>query len=385
MSSKSIKEVTTYTRRNEDGERRVTGKRWEARCRDPEGREFKRRFRLKRDAQKFVDEITAGIVTGQYIAPGAGRISFREFAEEWRSIQVHRPSSAAHYETMLRRHAYPHLGDVQLDNLTPSRIQAWVKAISQTLQPSTVKVIHGIVASCLKSAVRDRRIASNPCEGTKLPEVPLRLVVPLTDEQVATLHAEIAPEFKALIHLCAATGLRQGEAFGLTVDRVDFLRGVVKVDRQAVTLAKQPIHFGPPKRPASYRDIPVPRDVVEALSRHIAEFGVGNDGLIFTAKDGGFVRRSTFSRQVWKQAREAAGLESGTGLHSLRHYYASRLIRFGESVKTVQKRLGHASAQETLDTYGHLWPDADERTREAVAGLFVDGLAANEWQTGRAE
>lgn len=52
--------------------------------------------------------------------------------------------------------------------------------------------------------------------------------------------------------------------------------------------------------------------------------------------------------------------------HDLRHYYASLLIRHGESVKTVQARLGHASATETLDTYSHLWPDSDDRTREAV-------------------
>lgn len=52
--------------------------------------------------------------------------------------------------------------------------------------------------------------------------------------------------------------------------------------------------------------------------------------------------------------------------HSLRHYYTSLLIRHGESVKTVQARLGHASAAETLDTYSHLWPDSDDRTREAL-------------------
>jgi len=48
------------------------------------------------------------------------------------------------------------------------------------------------------------------------------------------------------------------------------------------------------------------------------------------------------------------------------HYYASLLIRSGESLKTIQNRLGHASAVETLDVYGQLWPDSDERTREAV-------------------
>lgn len=48
------------------------------------------------------------------------------------------------------------------------------------------------------------------------------------------------------------------------------------------------------------------------------------------------------------------------------HFYASLLIRHGESVKVVQSRLGHATASETLDTYGHLWPDSDDRTRQAV-------------------
>ncbi len=39
-------------------------------------------------------------------------------------------------------------------------------------------------------------------------------------------------------------------------------------------------------------------------------------------------------------------------------------------VKTVQARLGHASASETLDTYSHLWPDSDERTREAIDSVL---------------
>ena len=61
---------------------------------------------------------------------------------------------------------------------------------------------------------------------------------------------------------------------------------------------------------------------------------------------------------------------TGTGMHALRRYYASLLIRYGESVKTVQARLGHASAAETLDTYSHLWPDSDDRTREAIDSVL---------------
>lgn len=56
----------------------------------------------------------------------------------------------------------------------------------------------------------------------------------------------------------------------------------------------------------------------------------------------------------------------GFDVHELRHYYASLLIRYGESIKTVQARLGHKSAEETLNTYSHLWPDSDDRSRDAV-------------------
>ena len=89
------------------------------------------------------------------------------------------------------------------------------------------------------------------------------------------------------------------------------------------------------------------------------------------------MNRQAFGR-IWCPAARQAGLPDGTGLHLLRHYYASLLIRYGESVKTVQARLGHATAAETLDTYSHLWPDSDDRTREAVdsqLGADSRGLA----------
>ncbi|MGH3684719.1 MAG: hypothetical protein ACRDRE_19725 [Pseudonocardiaceae bacterium] len=79
------------------------------------------------DAQRWIDEATTSLVTGQYVDPRAGRVIFRDYAEQWRAAQVHRPSSAAHVETMLRRHAYPAFGDRPIGTIRPSEIQAWVK------------------------------------------------------------------------------------------------------------------------------------------------------------------------------------------------------------------------------------------------------------------
>lgn len=378
--------IIKRTKKNRAGE--VTGEVWRARYRDDAGREHTRHFERKKDAVKWLDEATASLVTGTHVAPADGRITFREYAETYRAIQVHRPSTADRVENALEKHTYPVFGDQQMASITPTMIQAWVKHLSERLAPSTVAVTHGIVSAVFKAAVHDRKIHRNPCEGSKLPKAAPSKVVPPETFEIVALHTKIADEYKALVHLIAASGLRSGEVFGLTSDRVDFLRGVITVDRQAIYRPRQPISFGPPKRDASYRDVPVPRALIEELAAHISTYGLGDHGLVFTHSDGGFVRRSSFSSQVWLPAVAAAGLREGTRLHDIRHYYASLLIRNGESVKTVQKRLGHASAAETLDTYAHLWPDSDERTRE-IAGLALvvpeesgEALADDEGTTG---
>lgn len=62
-------------------------------------------------------------------------------------------------------------------------------------------------------------------------------------------------------------------------------------------------------------------------------------------------------------------------MHCLRHFYAPLLIRAGCSVKLVQARPGHATAAETLDTYAHLWPDAEDRTRAAVEAVLDSNMS----------
>ncbi len=93
--------------------------RWRARYRDDSGREHAKHFDRKIDGQRWLDEVTAAVVTGQYVDPRAARITFQEYAESWRHAQVHRPSSAAHVETMLRRHAYPSFGTRQMGTIRP--------------------------------------------------------------------------------------------------------------------------------------------------------------------------------------------------------------------------------------------------------------------------
>ena len=358
-------------------ERYGKSKQWRARYYDVSGKQVVRSFARKVDAQRWLDEVTASVVTGQYVAPNAGKVLFKQYAEQWRKVQMHRPTTQAHTETMLRRHVYPFLGDRPLGGILPSEVQGWVKRLSAAdaeraaLSPSTVAVVHGIVSGIFRAAVRDRRIIGNPCEGTRLPKVAVKRVQPPTTEQVRQLEASIAPRWRALITLSAGTGMRHGECLGLTVDRIDFLRRHLDVDRQLVTVPGREPFLAEPKTPASVRRIPLPQVVVDALAEHLRDFP--SSEYVFVDAEGRPMRRTAFSARVWRPAIKAAGLPTSFTFHHLRHYYASLLIRHGESVKTVQARLGHASAAETLDTYSHLWPDAEDRTRAAIDAVLGGG------------
>ncbi len=366
--------------------KRAASGKWRARFRDPSGREHCRHFDRKTDAQRWVDEQTAAVVTGQYVDPRAGTETLRDYAERWRAAQVHRPSTVEKTESILRRHVYPVLGDKPLASIYPTDIQQWVRGLD--LSPRTVAVVHGVLAGIFRAAVRDRRITASPCDGVKLPRVQRDEVEPLDLDAVAAIRDALPPRLRALVTLGAATGVRLGEATGLTVDRTGLqppsARPELRVDRTLNVLQREAPHLGPPKTAASRRSIPLPQVAVDALAAHLAEYPpepqpiLCRDGsrewtetvaLVFTTPTGAPIRRSWFSER-WRAAVREAGAPEGTRFHQLRHTYASMLIRFGESVKTVQARLGHATAAETLDTYSHLWPDSADRTRAAVDSVL---------------
>jgi integrase len=106
----------------------------------------------------------------------------------------------------------------------------------------------------------------------------------------------------------------------------------------------------------------------------LEQFKPGEWGLLFTTPAGGPVSRNRFGR-IWSAAATKAGARPGATFYACRHDYASLLIRHGESVKSVQARLDHASASETLDTYSHLWPDSEDRTRRAIDDVLGNNSA----------
>lgn len=240
-----------------------------------------------------------------------------------------------------------------------------------TLGPVGTETVYAYTANIFKWAVRDRLIPSTPCVGIELPEKPDAPLELLTTGEVRSVRDSIDPRHRVFVAIAVGSGLRPSEVTGLRLDRVDLTRRTITVDAQLATIVGERPHLAPPKTKASNRVVPVPQSVVDAIGEHVDTYGIGPLGLVMSTRQGQPVRRGRLG-QSWIAARRKGKLPDWATPHDLRHFYASALIAQGLDVKTVQKRLGHKSALTTLDIYGHLWPDSEDRTRDAIEAALSE-------------
>jgi integrase len=343
------------------------GKRWQVRYRDANRVQHKENFDRKPDAEARAKVVGADLLKGLHFDPKAGRVSLRSYAEErWLPAQVHlRPASVDLYRSHLRTHILPLLGDRQIGTLRRSDMKTFVAALAGKLAPSTVTTVYAVLRTLMASAADDGLIPGNPCARVPLPRVEPRVLQPLTAEQVRALAAAITPRYEVTVWLGAGAGLREGEVFGLLAERVQFLQRRILVEEQG-----QDGRLVPLKTRASRGAVPVDDFVLGKVAEHLRRWPVGPTGLVVTNRLGAMVRRGSFG-ECWRQAVRAAGLPAGTRFHDLRHFYASTLIAAGLHPKVIQSRLRHATLAETMDTYGHLFPDHEEHGRGALDAVFA--------------
>ena len=176
------------------------------------------------------------------------------------------------------------------------------------------------------------------------------------------------------------TGLRSSELRGLRWSDVDLKQGRLEVRQRADRYGK----IGSPKSEAGHRTVPLPPQVVQALREWKLQCPKGT-GLVFPAVSGDAVALHNNTVRAFTVAVRAAviinnnGGPKYTGLHALRHFFASWCINpkkrggLGLAPKEVQTLLGHSSLAMTTDTYGHLFPandDVHERLAESAGALL---------------
>jgi integrase len=350
------------------------GKRYRARWVDEDGKERAASFASEKAAKTHLRQVARG----EY-ANTAGKLTFKQFFDLWSPTQVWAPSTVK--QVNLAIDSVP-FGDVQLDRLRPSHIQAWVKTMAdKPLAPNTIRARVNHVGAVIRAAVADRAIPFDVTATVTLPrarKAEAAMTIPTTAQVGGVLHH--APErFTAFVAVCAFGGLRLGEAAGLRVSDIDFMRRQVHIRRQAQLVNGGGVDIRPPKY-GSERTVYIPEDLVQILSEHVRLNVPGDDPdrWMFPGDRTDPLHQNS-AGYLWRITREKAGVRFR--LHDLRHYYASGLIAAGCDVVTVQRAMGHGAASFTLNTYSHLWPRAEDRTRNAAAQMLTEALTADQVRT----
>lgn len=340
--------------------------RWRARYRGDAGKEHARHFARRVDAQAWLDECTADMLTGRYVDPATAKTTVDQWCTTWLAgYATRRPSTVAAARFHVAR-IVAEFGPLRLSAVRPSAVRSWTARLREEgLAESYVNVLHQRLAQIMGDAVHDGLIPRSPCSRRTSPGAGEQRPYVATTAQIWALHGAMPERYRAAVLLGAFAGLRTGEACGLRVADVDFLRGVV---HPRVQYPAEPL-----KTPISRTPVPIPRSLAAELSAHVARWPADR---LLTSPAGDRLAPTTLRGAVGRARDKVAGLPEGFRFHDLRHYFASLLIASGANVKVVQTRLRHASATTTLNTYAHLWPDSDESTREAVAAVLAARSAA---------
>ena len=362
---------------------------WELRIdigRDPTS--GKRRFRYqtvrgsKRQASEALTEVAHRRDTGTDVAPT--RISVGEYLDRWledyASVNV-APATLGRYSQIVSR-LKPALGAIRLQALRPAAIQsAYRLLLGEGLAARTVLHHHRVLREALRHAVRWQFIAQNPADGVTPPRPARTEMRTLNPEQVQyLLDACKDAQFKSIITVAVATGMRLGELLGLRWADIDLDGGTIHLARAAQYLPDAGVTFRTPKTPRSRRSVALSRDSIAALREHRRRqlearlAGVEH----YEVLDLVFATPAGHPLKPYNVSGAFSRLVKSTGLaplrfHDLRHTAATLMLLADIHPKIVSERLGHATIAITLDTYSHVLPDMQRDAAEALDAVLATG------------
>jgi integrase len=379
------------------------GARYAVIYRDGEGRQRQESARTYDEARRLRARRAASIEDGSYQPQTRER--FADYGRQWierypgNGRRGFTEDTRKDYRRDLERYAIPFLGRLRLEQITPRHIAeyiAWLcdeRQQDRRLADATVRRILAPVRACLRSAMLEGVIRSNPTQGAALPvrDEHQRIedgtddlgedhdVRALTTEQLAALMLVVPQRHRLLVQLLGATGLRISEGLALRWGdlALDGDRPVVRVRRGYVRG-----HFKAPKSKYGRRVVPIDFELVRAL-RKARPAGVDERALVFAGQQGAPLHASNLLVRVLKPAVQEVGAP-WAGFHTLRHTCASRLFAAGRNPVQVQRWLGHHSPAFTLSVYAHLMDDdLGEPLALPAAGVSAgvsgtDGLSPHE-------
>lgn len=339
---------------------------YRARARDAAGKEHARHFDRKRDADDWVSEMRGHRHTGVVVNPARAKITMADWTEQWLAAYASRRASTVRQAKVHVKLINDEFGPKPLAAIRPSHVNGWTAQLKARYSDSYTYAVYRRLSQVMEDALQDGLIPVNPCSRRTSPGAAEQRAYVATTDQIWDLYYAFPENLRAAVLLGAFAGLRVAEVCGLEPSNFDFLRGTVTPTKQ--------FRSDRLKTRKSEAAIPVDRFVTDEVAALLAK----GDGVHFLLNQWGQPGTPWVLERHIRDARVKVGLPDNFRFHDLRHYYASLLISQGLDIKTVQTRLRHANAMTTLNTYGHLFPDTEDATRNAVGAALGGREAAAE-------
>lgn len=376
---------------------------------DAKGTRRLKSFRLKKEADAFASTAAVEVREGVHVADRE-TVTVAKAGEFWiasgEAAELER-STINQRKRHLKFHIVPFIGETLLSKVTVPVVRDFEDRLradgrSPAMIRKAVSSLGSIFADAQERGLTPRnpvRDISAKRKGTASRQARLRTRVKVgedipTPTEVKALVGALQGRWRPVILVAIFAGLRSSEIRGLRWQDVDLDARTISVRQRADEFGA----IGRPKSEAGERTVPIPPLVVNALREWKLACPKGSLGLVFPNGAGKVESHANIVNRGLVPAMVAAGVSERsdevddggnpimvakyTGLHALRHFYASWLINrpqdggLGLPLKVVQERMGHSTITMTADTYGHLFPRADDADEMAAAEAALLGVGA---------
>ncbi|MBS4221861.1 tyrosine-type recombinase/integrase [Lederbergia citrea] len=342
-------------------------------------------FRTKKEAEIAAAEVEVQLAKGLAPATAARKIPFEQYFKEW--IDIYKqptvsPTTLNHYEYSLKA-VKEHFSGIPIQSIKRPEYQKFLNWFGANKAKETVDKVHRHIRSCIQDAMEEQIIQIDfTRKTTPTWNVPAKKSIDKHlnfDESEQLLKALWSRVDKgqaySLLILILTSGMRFGEAVGLTRKDFDFKNSTITINKTWGYKKDSPSGFGLTKNEQSNRIIKMDKKTMNYFQELFNNTPSNIHDLVFFSPESKYkVISNTNTNKLLKKLLSELNIEPIT-VHGLRHTHASVLIYLKASIHYVSERLGHSDIETTLKEYTHVLKELRLQDEQLTMDIF-ESMAA---------